>query len=74
MLDYIERHKVIHQLNDAFDADRSLTITHHQSLYATDEVIVIGQLNAGGIVKSQFGSSHITRATDTGETFALPMT
>ena len=37
----------------------------------TDEVIVIGQLNAGGIVKSQFGSSRITRAKDTGDIISL---
>jgi hypothetical protein len=34
-------------------------------------VIVIGQLNAGGIVKSQFGSSRITRAKETGDIISL---
>jgi hypothetical protein len=38
---------VIQRLNDAFDADWSFTITHHEILKETDEVIVIGQLNAG---------------------------
>jgi hypothetical protein len=44
---------------------------HHEILKETDEVIVIGQLNAGGIVKSQFGSSRITRAKETGDIISL---
>jgi len=71
MLDYIEGHAVIQRLNDAFDADWSFTITHHEILKDTDEVIVIGQLNAGGIVKSQFGSSRITRAKESGDIISL---
>jgi len=71
MLDYIEGHAVIQRLNDAFEADWSFTLTHHEILKDTDEVIVIGQLNAGGIVKSQFGSSRITRARETGEIISL---
>jgi hypothetical protein len=71
ILDYIEGHTVIQRLNDAFDADWSFTITHHEIMQETDEVIVIGQLNAGGIVKSQFGSSRITRAKETGDIISL---
>jgi hypothetical protein len=70
-LDYIEGHAVIQRLNDAFDADWSFTLTHHEILKDTDEVIVIGQLNADGIVKSQFGSSRITRAKETGDIISL---
>jgi hypothetical protein len=70
-LDYIEGHAVIQRLNDAFDGDWSFTITHHEILKETDEVIVIGQLNADGIVKSQFGSSRITRAKETGDIISL---
>jgi recombination DNA repair RAD52 pathway protein len=70
-LDYIEGHAVIQRLNDAFDGDWSFTLTHHEILKDTDEVIVIGQLNAGGIVKSQFGSSRITRAKETGDIISL---
>ena len=70
-LDYIEGHTVIQRLNDAFDADWSFAITHHKILKDTDEVIVIGELKAGGIVKSQFGSSRITRARETGEIISL---
>jgi len=71
MLDYIEGHEVIQRLNDAFDSEWSFTITKHEIMQETDEVIVIGQLNAGGIVKSQFGSSQITRAKDTGDPISL---
>jgi len=71
MLDYIEGHEVIQRLNDAFDADWSFTMTKYEIMKDTDEVIVIGQLNAGGIVKSQFGSSRITRAKETGDIVSL---
>jgi hypothetical protein len=71
MLDYIEGHAVIQRLNDAFDGEWSFTMTKYEIMQETDEVIVIGQLNAGGIVKSQFGSSRITRARDTGEIISL---
>jgi hypothetical protein len=71
MLDYIEGHEVIQRLNDAFDSEWSFTITKHEIMQETDEVIVIGQLNAGGIVKSQFGSSRITRAKETGDIISL---
>jgi hypothetical protein len=71
MLDYIEGHAVIQRLNDAFDGDWSFTLTHHEILKDTDEVIVIGQLNADGIVNSQFGSSRITRAKETGDIISL---
>ena len=70
-LDYIEGHAVIQRLNDAFDGEWSFTLTHHEILKDTDEVIVIGQLNADGIVKSQFGSSRITRAKETGDIISL---
>jgi hypothetical protein len=70
-LDYIEGHAVIQRLNDAFDADWSFTIINHEIFKETDEVIVIGQLTAGGIVKSQFGSSRITRARETGDIVSL---
>jgi len=71
MLDYIEGHEVIQRLNDAFDADWSFTMTKYEIMKETDEVIVIGQLNAGGIVKSQFGSSRITKAKETGDIISL---
>ena len=71
MLDYIEGHAVIQRLNDAFDGEWSFTMTKYEIMKETDEVLVIGQLNAGGIVKSQFGSSRITRARETGNPISL---
>ncbi len=71
VLDYIEGHAVIQRLNDAFDADWSFAIIRHEILKETDEVIVVGELKAGEVVKTQFGSSRITRARETGEVISL---
>ena len=70
-LDYIEGHAVIQRLNDAFDADWSFSIIRHDVLNDTDEVIVLGELKAGSVVKTQFGSSRITRARESGEIVSL---
>ena len=70
-LDYIEGHAVIQRLNDAFDADWSFNIVRHDVLNDTDEVIVLGELKAGSVVKTQFGSSRITRARESGEIVSL---
>jgi len=71
MLDYVEAHSIIQRLNDAFDAEWSFTILKHDILKETDEVFVLGELKTGNIVKTQFGSSQITRAKDTGEIISL---
>ena len=71
MLDYIEGHAVINRLNEAFDANWSFAILKHEILQETDEVVVLGELSANGIVKTQFGSSRITRARETGEMISL---
>ena len=68
-LDYIEGHVVIQKLNDAFDAVWSFVILKHEIL--KDEVIVLGELSAGAIKKSQFGSSRITRVRNTGDMMSL---
>jgi len=70
-LDYIEGHAVIQRLNDAFDADWSFSIIRHDVLNDTDEVLVLGELKAGSVVKTQFGSSRITRARESGEIVSL---
>ena len=70
-LDYIEGHAVIQRLNDAFDADWSFNIVRHDILKDTDEVVVLGELKAGSVVKTQFGSSRITRARESGEIVSL---
>jgi hypothetical protein len=70
-LDYIEGHAVIQRLNDALDAQWSFTILEHHILKETDEVMVLGQLKTGDVIKTQFGSSRITRARETGEPISL---
>ncbi len=70
-LDYIEGHAVIQRLNEALDAQWSFAILEHHILKETDEVMVLGQLKTGEVVKSQFGSSRITRAKETGEPISL---
>ena len=70
-LDYIEGHAVIQRLNDAFEAQWSFSILKHEILEATDEVVVLGELRAGNFFKTQFGSSRITRARQTGEPVSL---
>jgi hypothetical protein len=59
-LDYIEAAAVIQRLNDCFDAEWMFEIPEHRIL--DDEVVVLGRLTAGGIAKSQFGKSKITRS------------
>ena len=70
-LDYIEGHAVIERLNMVFEAEWSFTIVEHRILKETDEVLVVGQLRAGDVVKTQFGSSRITRARESGEPVSL---
>jgi hypothetical protein len=68
-LAYVSGHTVIQRLNDAFESAWSFEIVSHE--IHKDEVIVIGKLTAEGIIKSQFGSSRITRARETGEMVSL---
>jgi len=70
-LDYVEGHVIIHRLNDAFDAKWSFEILKHEILEDKDEVIVQGKLTADNVVKTQFGSSQITRAKETGEIISI---
>ena len=71
VLDYVEGHSIIQRLNDAFESNWSFAILKHEVVNETDEVVVIGELSAGGMVKTQFGSSRITRARETGEMVSL---
>jgi hypothetical protein len=71
MLDYVEGHTVIQRLNDALDGNWSFEIKEHQILKEQNEVLVLGRLIAGAVVKTQFGSSAITRAKETGEIVSL---
>lgn len=70
-LDYIEGHAVIQRLNDALEGNWSFEIINHQINEAAGEVLVIGKLTVGNIVKMQFGSSQITRAKQSGEIISI---
>lgn len=70
-LDYISGADIIQRLNDAFDAEWSFRIILHEIIKEADEVFVLGELKACDIVKTQFGSSKITRARESGEMISL---
>jgi hypothetical protein len=70
-LDYIEGHAVIARLNDAFDANWSFEIIDREILNETGEVLVQGKLSTNGVIKTQFGSSRITKARESGEMVSL---
>jgi len=61
-LDYVEVHRVIQRLNEAFEGKWSFEVKDKDR---TDkEVIVRGSLSAEGITKEQFGSSDIVFSRD----------
>ena len=68
-LNYVSGYTVIDRLNQAFESLWSFEIVSHE--IHQDEVVVIGKITAEGIVKSQFGSSRITRTRETGEAVSL---
>jgi hypothetical protein len=59
MLDYVEGHTVIQRLNEALDGEWSFEIVHHE--VREEEVLVVGKLTAGAVVKMAFGGSQVTR-------------
>jgi len=66
---YIEGAAVIARLNEAFEGTWSFEVVEYKVF--EDEIVVLGKLTAEGIVKSQFGSTRITRNRDTGEQVSL---
>jgi len=70
-LDYIEGHAVIQRLNEALEGMWSFEIINHHINEKEGEVLVIGKLTVGNIVKMQFGSSQITRAKQSGEIISI---
>jgi hypothetical protein len=69
MLDYVEGHTVIHRLNEALDAEWSFEIVHHE--VREEEVLVVGKLSAGAVVKMAFGGSQVTRERESGSVVSL---
>lgn len=70
-LDYVEANVVIQRLNDALDGNWCFEIVKYEIREECSEVLVLGKLSAGDIVKTQFGSSKITRNRSTGEMVSL---
>ena len=66
---YVESYLIIQRLNLAFDGEWSFTIDSHQIL--EDEVIVLGRLSAGNVVKMAFGAAQITRARNSGKPVSI---
>lgn len=65
---YVEGAEYIRRLNDAFEGDWSFEVVEHIRL--DTEVIVLGKLTAGNIVKCAFGGSSITVSRE-GEIISL---
>lgn len=61
-IQYIEGHAVVLRLNEAFAGDWSFKVLEHD-VRETD-VIVLGELRAGDLVKQAFGGSEVTRTRD----------
>ena len=57
--DYVGAADVIQRLNNSLDAEWSFSVLEHEVL--DDEAVVLGQLSASGVTKTQFGRSEITR-------------
>ena len=61
-LSYIEGHAVVARLNEAFGGDWDFRVLQHE--VGQQEVIVLGELKAQGVVKHAFGGSELTRTKD----------
>jgi len=70
-LDYVEGHAVIKRLNDSMDGLWSFEIVNHSINEQQGEVLVLGKLTVGNVVKMQFGSSQITKARQSGEILSI---
>ena len=68
-LSYVEIQNYIRRLNEALEGDWSFEVVEHKVL--DDEVLVLGRLTAGDVVKTDFGGSAITRGRADGEVVCL---
>jgi hypothetical protein len=68
-LSYVEGSEYVRRLNEAFDGEWSFDILEHHVYDA--EVVVLGKLTAGPVVKTAFGGSGVTTNTQTGEVISL---
>ncbi len=68
-LHYVEAQHYIRRLNDAFGSEWSWRIIQHD--IHGSEVVVIGALEAEGVLKHSFGGSSITTNSQTGEVVSI---
>lgn len=68
-LSYVEGPEYIRRLNEAFDGMWSFEVVEYQILER--DVIVLGRLQAEGVVKVAFGGASIKRHAQTNETLNL---
>ena len=61
-IQYIEAHSIVQRLNDALAGDWSFRVLEREIL--DGEVIVLGELRAGDVVKQAFGGSEVTKTRD----------
>lgn len=66
MLDYVDGHAVLTRLAEAFDGDFSFRVIEWS--VREDEVIVLGELAACGLVKQAFGSKKHNAGDEWGDT------
>ena len=66
---YVEAAHYIRRLNEAFDGKWSWTIVSREAM--DGQVLVVGALDVGGMVKHAFGGSRITTKTGSAEAINL---
>ncbi len=65
LISYVEGTDYIRRLNEAFECHWSFKVREYQIL--EHDVVVLGELTAGDVVKTAFGGSSITRDRQSGE-------
>ena len=68
-LKYVETREYIRRLNAVFEGEWDFQVSSHEILQ--DEVVVLGKLTAGNVIKTAFGGSSITRSRENGEPIAI---
>jgi len=71
VLDYVEGSAVIQRLNEGLNGAWSFEVVEYRIHQDLGEVLVLGRLIAGGLVKTQFGSSKLTLHRETIEPVCL---
>jgi hypothetical protein len=71
MLQYIEAHAVIQRLNDVLAGNWSFEVVDYQVREEISEVIVLGRLTTGHLLKMQVGGARLKRDRGHGEPLCL---